>query len=103
MEHLAFSASTKDNTNHNLVVFMESIDCEFGACNNAYISFDETVYKLLVPVDEVEILSTALHVLSEFNTKVCDLQVTTVKESLSNMMALPKFTTTYSLMESMIL
>lgn len=69
MEHLAFSA-TKDYTNHDLVVFLESIGCEFGACNNAYTSFDETVYELLVPVDKPEILSTALHVLAEFSTEV---------------------------------
>lgn len=69
MEHLAFSA-TKDYTNHDLIVFLESIGCEFGACNNAYTSLDETVYELLVPVDKPEILSTALHVLAEFSSEV---------------------------------
>lgn len=69
MEHLAFNA-TKEYTNHDLVNFLESIGCEFGACNNAYTSYEETVYELLVPVDKPDILSRALHVFAQFSTEV---------------------------------
>lgn len=69
VEHLAFSA-TKDYSDHDLVHFLESIGSEFGPCNNAYTSTDETVYEILVPVDRPEILSKALHVLAEFSTEV---------------------------------
>lgn len=69
LEHLAFSATT-DYSDHDLIHFMESIGSEFGPCNNAYTSTDETVYEILVPVDRPEILSKALHVLAEFSTEI---------------------------------
>ncbi|XP_021276229.1 zinc protease PQQL-like [Herrania umbratica] len=69
VEHLAFSA-TKKYTNHNIVKFLESIGAEFGPCQNAVTSFDETVYKLLVPVDKPEPLSEAIQVLSEFSSEI---------------------------------
>jgi len=69
VEHLAFSA-TKDYKNHDLVHFLETIGSKFGPCQNAYTSVDETVYEILVPVDNPEILPKALHVLAEFSTEV---------------------------------
>ena len=69
MEHLAFSATNK-YTNHDLVKFLESIGAEFGACGNAYTSFDETVYELFVPIDKPGLLSEAIAVLSEFSSEV---------------------------------
>ncbi len=69
VEHLAFSA-TKDYTNHDLVHFLETIGSQFGPCNNAYTSYDETVYEILVPVDRPGILSKALHILDEYSTEV---------------------------------
>lgn len=69
MEHLAFSA-TRQYTNHDIVRFLESIGAEFGACQNAYTSPDETIYELFVPIDTPEILSQALHILAEFCTEV---------------------------------
>ena len=38
----AFNA-TKSFENHAIIVFLESIGAEFGACSNAYTSADETV------------------------------------------------------------
>ncbi|KAI7748121.1 hypothetical protein M8C21_007851, partial [Ambrosia artemisiifolia] len=69
VEHLAFSA-TKKYTNHDIVKFLESIGAEFGACQNAVTSADETVYELFVPVDKPELLSQAISVLAEFSSEI---------------------------------
>ncbi|XP_078431997.1 insulinase (Peptidase family M16) protein [Wolffia australiana] len=69
VEHLAFSA-TKKYSNHDLVKFLESIGAEFGACQNAMTSSDETVFELLVPVDKPDLLSLAISVLAEFSSEV---------------------------------
>ncbi|XP_027343571.1 zinc protease PQQL-like isoform X1 [Abrus precatorius] len=69
VEHLAFSA-TKRYTNHDIIKFLESIGAEFGACQNAVTSADDTVYELLVPVDKPELLSQAISVLAEFSSEI---------------------------------
>ncbi|RVW96330.1 Zinc protease PQQL-like [Vitis vinifera] len=69
VEHLAFSA-TKKYTNHDIVKFLESVGAEFGACQNAVTSSDDTVYELFVPVDKPELLSQAISVLAEFSSEV---------------------------------
>lgn len=69
VEHLAFNATTK-YTNHDIVKFMESIGAEFGACQNAMTSADDTIYELFVPVDKPELLPQAISVLAEFSTEI---------------------------------
>ena len=69
VEHLAFSA-TKQYSNHDIVKFLESIGAEFGACQNAYTSADETVFELMVPIDKEGLLRKALSVLAEFSSEV---------------------------------
>ncbi|GMN50692.1 hypothetical protein TIFTF001_019852 [Ficus carica] len=69
VEHLAFSATTK-YTNHDIIKFLESIGSEFGPCQNASTSSDETVYELFVPIDKPELLSQAMSILAEFSTEV---------------------------------
>ncbi|XP_062090970.1 zinc protease PQQL-like isoform X2 [Humulus lupulus] len=69
VEHLAFSATEK-YTNHDIVKFLESIGAEFGACQNAVTSADDTVYELFVPVDKPDLLSQAISILAEFSTEV---------------------------------
>eukprot|EP00250_Pteridium_aquilinum_P015299 c22507_g1_i1 orf=556-3573(+) len=69
VEHLAFSA-TKRYTNHDIIKFLESIGAEFGACQNASTSPDETIYELLVPIDKPELLSQAISVLADFSTEI---------------------------------
>ena len=69
VEHLAFSA-TKGYTNHDIVKFLESIGAEFGACQNAVTSSDDTVYELFVPIDKPGLLSQAISVLAEFSSEV---------------------------------
>ncbi|CAE7575995.1 unnamed protein product, partial [Symbiodinium necroappetens] len=59
IEHLGFSA-TKAYENHAIVKFLESIGAPFGACQNAYTSFDRTVYTLHVPTDKDGILEESL-------------------------------------------
>lgn len=73
VEHLAFSA-TRKYTNHDIIKFLESIGAEFGACQNAVTSADDTVYELLVPVDKPELLSQAISVLAEFSSEVSTRQ-----------------------------
>eukprot|EP00930_Biecheleria_cincta_P028375 TRINITY_DN19804_c0_g1_i1.p1 TRINITY_DN19804_c0_g1~~TRINITY_DN19804_c0_g1_i1.p1 ORF type:complete len:1087 (+),score=250.00 TRINITY_DN19804_c0_g1_i1:127-3387(+) len=65
IEHLGFSA-TKAYENHAIVKFLESIGAPFGACQNAYTTFDRTVYTLHVPTDKEGILDESLRVLREF-------------------------------------
>ena len=48
---------------------MERIGAEFGACQNAYTSTDETVFQLTVPVgdeDGLDLLDKSLDVMAEF-------------------------------------
>jgi len=65
IEHLGFSA-TKAYENHAIVKFLESIGAPFGACQNAYTSFDRTVYTLHVPTDKEGLLQESLTILREF-------------------------------------
>lgn len=65
IEHLGFSA-TKSYENHEIVKFLESIGAPFGACQNAYTTFDRTVYTLHVPTDKEELLPESLKILREF-------------------------------------
>lgn len=53
LEHLAFRGTEKFS-NYDIVHFLESIGADFGADQNAYTSFDETVYELFVPCDSTE-------------------------------------------------
>ncbi|KAE8700322.1 60S ribosomal protein L31-like [Hibiscus syriacus] len=69
VEHLAFSA-TRRYTNHDIVKFLESIGAEFGACQNAVTSTDETVYELFVPIDKPHLLSQAISVLAEISSEI---------------------------------
>ncbi|KAL8124501.1 hypothetical protein AgCh_012228 [Apium graveolens] len=69
VEHLAFSATNK-YTNHDIIKFLESDGAEFGACQNAVTSSDETVYELFVPVDKPEVLPQAISILVEFSSEI---------------------------------
>ncbi|KAL8104508.1 hypothetical protein AgCh_028652 [Apium graveolens] len=69
VEHLAFSATNK-YTNHDIIKFLESVGAEFGACQNAVTSYDETVYELFVPVDKPEVLPQAISILAEFSSEI---------------------------------
>mmetsp|Transcript_2475 Transcript_2475/g.5962 ORF Transcript_2475/g.5962 Transcript_2475/m.5962 type:complete len:1024 (+) Transcript_2475:179-3250(+) len=65
VEHLAFRGTAQYNT-FEVVRFLEAIGARFGACQNAYTAFDETVYFLQVPIDKPGLLEKALTVLHEW-------------------------------------
>ncbi|KAG2499479.1 hypothetical protein HYH03_002426 [Edaphochlamys debaryana] len=72
VEHLAFNA-TDSYSNHDIVRLLERIGAEFGACQNAYTSADETVYTLTVPTDKEGLLDETLGVMAEMAFKIrCD-------------------------------
>eukprot|EP00965_Chrysotila_dentata_P151789 5016081-Pleurochrysis_carterae.AAC.3 len=73
IEHLAFRA-TRNFENFQLIDFFESIGAAFGACQNAYTSFDETVYILNVPTDRPGLLRKAIHVIHEWSTYGAPIQ-----------------------------
>ena len=52
-EHMAFNGTEK-YPKQELVNYLESIGMKFGPDLNAYTSFDETVYMLIVPTDSLE-------------------------------------------------
>ncbi|GIL48315.1 hypothetical protein Vafri_4598 [Volvox africanus] len=70
VEHLAFNA-TESYSNHDIVRLLERIGAEFGACQNAYTSADETVYTLTVPTGDKEgLLAETLGVMAEMAFKI---------------------------------
>lgn len=65
LEHMAFNG-TKNFAKSELVDFLEGIGMKFGADLNAYTSFDETVYKLEVPMDDEVVLDKTFQVLEDW-------------------------------------
>ncbi len=65
VEHMAFNG-TKSFKKNDLIDYLQSIGIEFGADLNAHTSFDETVYKLEVPTDDVQVFNTSLQILREW-------------------------------------
>jgi hypothetical protein len=52
IEHLAFRANKKSKENFETIRYLEKMGIAFGAHQNAYTSFHETVYELHVPVED---------------------------------------------------
>ena len=52
--------------NHALIAFLEGIGAQFGACQNAHTTSDETVYQLVVPTDNWESVEQAFSVLAQW-------------------------------------
>ena len=65
IEHLAFNG-TKNFQKMEIVNFLERIGMKFGADLNAYTSFDETAYRLEVPMDKPDVVKKALQVLEDW-------------------------------------
>ena len=65
VEHLAFRG-TKLYDTFEVVRYLESVGAKFGACQNAYTSFDETVYEQHIPIDKEGLLEKSLTVLKEW-------------------------------------
>ncbi|HWO17714.1 MAG TPA: insulinase family protein [Kofleriaceae bacterium] len=69
VEHMAFNG-TKRFPKQEIVRFLETIGMKFGAHLNAYTSFDETVYQLLVPTDDPAHVSKGLDILHDWASDV---------------------------------
>jgi zinc protease len=64
-EHMAFNG-TKHFQKNELVNYLQSVGIKFGSDLNAYTSFDETVYRLLVPTDNKNVVDSAFFVLEDW-------------------------------------
>ena len=77
LEHMAFNGTEKYEEN-DLVRFLQSIGMQFGPDINAHTSFDETVYKLMIPLDRPENLNTGLDILEQWafhmNLEIKDIE-----------------------------
>lgn len=69
VEHMAFNG-TENFEKNELVGFMESIGMQFGPEVNAHTSFDETVYKLVVPLDDPGTIETAFQILEDWAHRI---------------------------------
>ena len=69
IEHLGFRA-TANYPDFLLIKFLESVGASFGACQNAYTSFDETVFQLNVPTDKAGRIRQSIGVLHEWATRI---------------------------------
>lgn len=69
VEHMAFNG-TKHFERSAIVDYLEKIGMRFGADLNAYTSYDETVYQLLVPTDDPKYLTTGLDILRDWAGEV---------------------------------
>ena len=69
LEHMAFNG-TENFEKQELVSYLESIGMQFGPEINAYTSFDETVYMLMVPTDDPTIVQTAFDVLADWSRRI---------------------------------
>jgi zinc protease len=69
LEHMAFNGS-ENFPPGSVIPFFESLGLTFGQHQNAYTSFDETVYQLSLPDTKVETLDKALTFMSDVATKL---------------------------------
>ena len=65
VEHMAFNG-TEHFAKHEIVNYLQKIGVDFGADLNAYTSFDQTVYQLLVPTDDPTFVSKGLDILRDW-------------------------------------
>lgn len=65
LEHMAFNG-TDQFPKRELVAWLEGTGMRFGPDVNAWTSFDETVYMLLVPTDDPAMLGRGLEVLEQW-------------------------------------
>lgn len=65
LEHLLFNG-TKNFPKHKIIEYLESIGLKFGADLNAHTGFDETVYKLSIPTEDIDKVNTAFQILEDW-------------------------------------
>lgn len=64
-EHMAFNG-TKHFKKNELISYLQSVGIKFGKDLNAYTSFNETVYRLLVPTEKTTVVDSAFLVLEDW-------------------------------------
>ena len=64
LEHMLFKG-TEAYTAEAFAATVRNLGAELGPDTNAYVGYDQTVYELTVAADDVEKVSTALHLLSQ--------------------------------------
>jgi zinc protease len=65
VEHMAFNG-TENFEGNELIKTLESFGLKFGAHLNAHTSFDETVYKLTVPTDNADQMTSSMLILHDW-------------------------------------
>ena len=65
VEHMAFNGSKRFKS-RELINYFESIGVRYGAHLNAHTAFDETVYKLQIPMDDADICEKAFWILRDW-------------------------------------
>lgn len=64
-EHMAFNG-TKHFEQNGLISYLQSVGVKFGVNLNAYTSFDETVYRILIPTEKPQVVDSAFLVLEDW-------------------------------------
>ncbi len=65
MEHMSFNG-TKSYPKNDLVNYLQKAGVRFGADLNAYTSFDETVYQLPIPTDDLEVFKNGMQIMRDW-------------------------------------
>jgi zinc protease len=65
VEHMAFNGTARF-AKHEVTDYLQKIGMQFGADVNAYTSFDETVYQLMVPTDDPAFLTKGFDILRDW-------------------------------------
>lgn len=69
LEHMAFNG-TESFPKLELVKYLEAVGMTFGPEVNAYTGFDETVYLLQIPTDDLAVLEVGIRILQEWAHRV---------------------------------
>jgi len=69
IEHMAFNGTKKYKKN-DMIRYLQSIGLNFGGDLNAYTSFDETIYKLILPTDDKKKFEKGIGILREWASEV---------------------------------
>ena len=69
VEHMCFNG-TKNFPSNRIINMMEEMGVRFGADLNAYTSFDQTIYMLKVPTDNLEWINRGFQVLEDWAHQV---------------------------------
>jgi len=64
-EHMAFNGS-KHFEKNGLINYLQTVGVKFGVNLNAYTSFDETVYRILIPTQKPQVVDSAFLVLEDW-------------------------------------